>query len=666
MRHRIAPQRGGPCALLVISVLLAACSQGAPPESEAATHVAATYSIEEFLGTTAVFGASFSPDNSKVLVSSDASGVLNAYAVDAGSGEMTALTTSKESIRVVGYLPDDERFLYLSDHGGNELDHLYVRNLDGSVIDLTPGAEPDSKLKAAFAGWASDRRSFFMVTNERDPRYFDLFEVSVEDFAITPVHEDNEGLAMGGISSDKRYLALTKRRTRADSNILLHDLESQESRVITPHEGDVSNNFQDFYPDGKSLLYTTDKDSEFQYLMRYDLESGEHSEVLRPSWDLGFAEFSHDGQYLTAGINDDARTELRLFKMPEFTAVSLPELTGLNIAGVTFNDDSSLMSFYASSSRRPRDLYLYNLDGSTPKRLTQSLNAAIDADDLVREEVVRFASFDGVEIPGLLMKPHGASAENKVPALVWVHGGPGGQSRIGYSALRQYLVNHGYALFAINNRGSSGYGKTFFQMDDRNHGKGDLGDCVASKQMLIDTGWVDPERIGIIGGSYGGFMVVAALAFEPEAFEVGVDIFGVTNWLRTMRNIPPWWEAAREALYAEMGNPEEDEDYLRSISPLFHADNIVKPLMVLQGANDPRVLQSESDEIVAKLKANNVPVEYIIFPDEGHGFRKKANQERGNRQILAFLDRYLKGVDESPASAASDEAETETDETETD
>ena len=208
----------------------------------------------------------------------------------------------------------------------------------------------------------------------------------------------------------------------------------------------------------------------------------------------------------------------------------------------------------------------------------------------------------------------------------------------------QYLVNHGYVVYAINNRGSSGYGKTFYAMDDRKHGEADLGDVVASKEMLIETGYVDPNRIGIIGGSYGGYMVVAALAFEPEAFEVGVDIFGVTNWVRTLQSIPPWWEAQREALYAELGDPATDLERLERISPLFHASNIVKPMIVLQGANDPRVLQVESDEMVAAVRANGVPVEYIVFPDEGHGFRNKDNQIEGYKAILDFLELHLKGV----------------------
>ena len=190
----------------------------------------------------------------------------------------------------------------------------------------------------------------------------------------------------------------------------------------------------------------------------------------------------------------------------------------------------------------------------------------------------------------------------------------------------QFLINHGYAVLKVNNRGSSGYGKTFFHMDDQKHGEVDLQDCVWARKYLENLDWVDPDRIGILGGSYGGYMVVAALAFEPEAFDVGVDIFGVTNWLRTLENIPPWWGAFKDALYAEMGDPATDRERLERISALFHAENIVKPLLVVQGANDPRVLQVESDEMVEAVRANGVPVEYVVFPDEGHGFRSKANR----------------------------------------
>ena len=253
--------------------------------------------------------------------------------------------------------------------------------------------------------------------------------------------------------------------------------------------------------------------------------------------------------------------------------------------------------------------------------------------------------FDGLEIPSLLYTPKGAKSGDNLPALLYIHGGPGGQTRLNYNARIQYWVNHGYVILAVNNRGSSGYGKSFYTADDLKHGDVDLRDCIESKTFLENTGYVDSEKIGIMGGSYGGYMVMAALAFAPEEFTIGVNYFGVTNWLRTLQSIPPWWESFREALYKELGNPETDSVALYNKSPLFHADKITKPFIVLQGANDPRVLQVESDEIVEAAKANGVPVEYVIFPDEGHGFVKKENNITASKKALEFMDKYLKGTE---------------------
>ncbi len=323
--------------------------------------------------------------------------------------------------------------------------------------------------------------------------------------------------------------------------------------------------------------------------------------------------------------------------------IEFPTIPDGDITGLSISDSEKLIRLSVGTSKAPNNIYVYNIETKELKKITESLNKEIVSDDLVSAEVVRFKSFDGLEIPAIYYKPKQASADNKVPALVWVHGGPGGQSRTGYSALIQYLVNHGYAVLAVNNRGSSGYGKTFYKMDDRNHGDKDLKDCIAGKNWLASQNYIDGEKIGIIGGSYGGYMTMAAMTFAPEEFNVGVNIFGVTNWLRTLQSIPPYWESFRKALYDEMGDPTTaDSVRLRAISPVFHADQVKNPIMVLQGANDPRVLQIESDEIVEAVKKNNVPVEYIVFPDEGHGFVKKENEIKGYSAILKFLDENLK------------------------
>jgi len=616
-----------------------------PTQAADSPRLPGQYTIEQFLDTIQLEGSAFSPDKSKILVSSDEAGIDNAFAIFTDGSGSEQLTDSKtDAIRIQGYFPQDERFLYLADHGGNELDHLYVRELDGSRIDLTPGTSH----KAKFLGWAHDGSSLLVSTNERDKRHFDIYEIDTSTYSRKLIYKDEQGYEFHELSPDKRTIAFVRTNKRDDTDIMLFDRPSASMRHLTPHDGHVEYTHQAFSADSASIFYTSNQGSEFAYLVREHLRTGQRDIILQPVWDVMFAKLSLQGKYLIAGVNKDGMTVLELFDGKTMERLKLPPLPKGDITSVSFSRDESRLAFNASTSRTPPDLYIYDFSTEPPRRLTQSLSPEIDVDDLVDAEVVRFASHDGLQIPGLLYKPHGASARNKVPALVWVHGGPGGQSRIEYHALIQYLVNHGYAIYAINNRGSSGYGRSFFTADDRKHGRADLDDCVASKSMLIDTGYIDPERIGIIGGSYGGYLTLAAMSFRPEAFAVGVDIFGISNWVRTLERMPTWWESLREALYAEIGHPQKDREYLQSISPLFHAKSIVQPLMVLQGANDPRVGKSESDDIVAAARANGAPVEYLVFEDEGHNFRKKENRLAAYRAILGFLDTHLK----APATAA--------------
>ena len=604
------------------------------------------YSVEDFYKNSEYFGASWSPDRRKLLVSSNKSGIWNAYAIPAAGGDPQALTQSTtNSIFALSYFPADERVLYSGDQGGNELTHIYVRSPDGSVRDVTPG----SKLKANYHGWSGDDRSFFVSTNERDQRYFDIYEISADGLRRTPFYRNTEGFNIGAISRDKRYVALVKPRTTADADIWLHDRQTGTTRNITAHTGSVNNQPADFSPDNTKLLFVSDSGREFAALRSYDIASGAKATVYDQPWDVAGAEYSKSGRYLTVYVNEDSKFAARLLDASTLAPVATSGMPAGLVRGLSVSRNDSAFAFYASDGSVPDELYAGAIGGAAPRRLTTALNPAIKREDLVVPRVVRFKSYDSVEVPGVLYKPHQASPAARAPAVVLVHGGPGGQAQVGYFALTQALVNHGYVVFDINNRGSSGYGKTFYAMDDKKHGEADLGDVVASKRMLAATGYVDSTKIGIIGGSYGGYMVLAALTLQPDAFKVGVDLFGISNWVRTLESIPPWWAAFRDALFAELGDPKTDSARLRRISPYFNADRIKVPLMVLQGANDPRVLKVESDDIVAAARKKGVPVEYVIFPDEGHGFLKKPNEISGYTQVLAFLDRYLKGA---PATAS--------------
>jgi dipeptidyl aminopeptidase/acylaminoacyl peptidase len=427
----------------------------------------------------------------------------------------------------------------------------------------------------------------------------------------------------------------------------LYDRMTQDLKHLSPHEGDVNFAPEAFDPNSRSLYYTTNEGSEFTYLMQYDIETEMKEKVESYDWDISYTYFSYNGKYRVVAINKDSRTEMMIYETETGNLVDLPKLPDAEITSVKISKSESLMTFYLNGSRSPNNLYVYNFETKDYVKLTDTMNPEIEQGDLVDAQIVRYNSFDGMEIPAMLYTPHNIKPGEKAPAMVWVHGGPGGQSGVRYDPIIQYFVNHGYVVIAPNNRGSDGYGKTFFKMDDLRHGEDDLDDCVWAKKYLVSTGYVDENKVAIGGGSYGGYMTLAGLAFRPDEFDAGVDLFGISNWVRTLKSIPPWWESFREALYAEMGNPETDSAYLYSISPLFHADKITKPLIVLQGANDPRVIKPESDDIVNAVKANGVPVEYIVFEDEGHGFLKKENEIKGYKAILNFLDKYLRGKAES-------------------
>ena len=631
--------------LAIIAIFILACDKN---KNDDAVKSVTEYTIEQFYENENIFAGGFSPDEKFILATSNRTGIYNAFALPVDGGEPEQLTNStEESIFAISYFPGDAesspgsyRILVASDSGGNEIDHIFMREANGQVQDLTPWPGK----KSEFFTWARDEKSFFFISNKRDERLFDLYEMTLPDFNYRMVFENNDGLDVAAISWDKKYLALIQPITTSNSEMYLYEIETGNKKHISEHEGDASYNPQFFDLATQYLYFLTDEGGEFSYLMRYDIGKGTKEKVYETEWDIWYAYDSWDETYRVYGINQDAQTVIRIINNSTGKQVDFPDFEGGSVSSVTISKSEKLMRFTLSSSKIPSNAYVYHFSSGEYTKLTNSLNPEIDPEDLVEGKVVRYESYDGLEIPAIYYQPHRASTGQKVPALVYVHGGPGGQSRMSYSALFQYLINHGYAIIAVNNRGSSGYGKTFYKMDDQRHGDVDLKDCVEAKDYLAGTGVIDMEKVGIIGGSYGGYMVMAALTFEPDAFDVGVNIFGVTNWLRTLRSIPPWWESFKEALYTEMGDPgTEDSVRLYNISPLFHAEQVTKPLMVLQGANDPRVLQVESDEIVEAVRANSVPVEYVLFEDEGHGFVKRENEIEGYRKVRIFLDKYLKG-----------------------
>jgi dipeptidyl aminopeptidase/acylaminoacyl peptidase len=626
--------------LLLLFICIAASCQSSIKNKTA------TYDIKEFFDNVNISGGYFSSSEEKMIYSTNKSGIVNVYEVELTSKSVAQLSFSeKESFYVRSYVPNSDDFIYSADKGGNEISHLYLQKRSGETLDLTPGINE----KSIFYGWSQDKTFLYYLSNKRDSRYFDLYKMKIDEWEPEMIYENKDnfslsyfnGTSSSSISNNEHYLLLTKAITSSENKFYLLDQIQGQVEEISTLPGRYT--AAGFSKDNKSFYYITDIEKEFAYLNKYDIQTGESTVVFQTNWDVMYSYSSKNEQFRIIGINEDGKNSIQVIDNNSKKPIKFPSFKDADITGVEFSESENKIRFSVGSSKTPNNLFLYDLRDESLVKLTNSLNPVIDSKSLVAAEVIRYTSFDNLEIPAIFYKPLNASPTNKVPALVWVHGGPGGQSRMNFNPLIQYLTNNGYAILAVNNRGSSGYGKSFYKMDDKNHGENDLKDCIWGKKWLQEQDYIDFDRIGIIGGSYGGYMTMAAMTFTPEEFKVGVNIFGVTNWIRTLKSIPSFWEANRKALYDELGDPySADSIRLKKISPLFHAEKVKNPVMVLQGSNDPRVLQIESDEIVAELKKNNTIVEYLIFDDEGHGFRKKENQINGYRRIKDFLDDYLK------------------------
>ena len=617
--------------LLTISFFIISCQ---PKEIELTK-----YSIETLMTNNRSSGGYFSKDATKLLYSSDKSGIFNVYEMDLNSNKETQITDSKlESYFAISYSPLTNEIIYGADSGGNENFHLFLIR-EGQSIDLTPG----EATKASFFGWSQDEKEMYFLSNSRNPKFFDVYKMNLENLKTEMIFKNNEGYTYYPLSNNDKYLVLNLNPSREIDELYIYEFETKNKIEISNQEANFWG--QGFDKDDQNYYYSTNHDSEFLYLMTYNIKSGKRSLVYKTNWDVTRSSFSKNDKYRVVTINQDAQNKLIVKRTEDDFTIDFKGVDNMNINSILFSDDEKIARISAGASNSPGDIYTYNMKSKELKQITSNLNPEINPTDLIQGEVIRYNSFDELEIPAILYKPKLASIKNKVPALVWVHGGPGGQSRIGYRPLIQYLVNHGYAILAVNNRGSSGYGKTFYELDDKNHGDKDLKDCIWGKYWLQKQDYIKSENVGIIGGSYGGYMTMAAMTFEPEVFNVGVNIYGVTNWIRTLRSIPAYWESSRKSLYKELGDPySKDSIRLYEISPLFHAKNIKNPIMVLQGANDPRVLQIESDEIVKEARDSGVYVEYLLFDDEGHGFIKKENQIEGYKKILNFLNNYLNKV----------------------
>lgn len=591
------------------------------------------------MNTPRVSGISFSRDDSSILLSSNETGIFNAFSVPVSGGPMKQLTFSTDDeIRAVAYFPNDLRIVYAHDKGGIESRHLCVLEEDGRHVDLTEG----TGIKAGLRRWSRDGKYFYCVTNERDRNYFDVYKIDSENYDRTLLFECSGNDIFIDVSNDELWGLFIRNNTLTDTDVYLCDFDKKTMQNLTPHQGSVQYHSAFFDLQSHNVFYST-YENDANNVYRYDLNTGK-THFVRQADDGCFNEqLSYNGSYRVVLRQEGVRFRVTVYDAASDQAIPLPWFPEGDIKSLAISRSERLMAFYVNGDCAPNDLYVYDFSTRQLRKLTNSLNPGINPADLVESDEISFESFDAMQIPGLLWKPHDATATRKAPALIWVHGGPGGQTRKGYAGAVQFLVNHGYVVLGVNHRGSSGFGKEFEAAADCKQGREPLWDCVEAKRYLSTLDFVDESKIGIIGGSFGAYMTLAALAFHPDEFAAGVAICGVSNWIRAIKSLP-LESPKRRVYYEKVGDPDTDEEMLRAISPVFHAQNIIKPLMVLQGAKDPRVSRVEADDMVAAIRSNGGTAEYLLFEDEAHGFRKRKNAIRAYEAVLTFLDQHLKSA----------------------
>ena len=607
---------------------------------------AAGYGFERYLNVRTAYGASFSPDGRHLSFLTDITGVAEVWSVPVDIGAETPawpaqLTFRGERVAGASYSPTADTLLVTADIGGNERTQLYALAADGSDFSrLTNQPETIYQL----GGWSPDGARICYSSNERDARYFDVYERDVASGeARLLLQEDSTNYAASYAPDGARVLAM-----RFDSNIRdqlwLIDVQTREARALTPaiSEGPARHIAAHWSADGNGLYLLSDRDRQFLSLAYLDLASSQLTYLEEDQWDAEELAMTHDGARMALVRNVDGYSTLALFDVSDGwqqrRSLPAPTLAAGVVREVTWSRDGARLAFTLDASDDNPDIRVWDIERQVLWRATRSSTAGIPRERFVSPSLVHYPTFDSRDIPAFLYLPRTAQTAG-LPVVVYVHGGPESQFRPTFNPVIQYLVHRGYGVLAPNVRGSSGYGYAYQSLDDVRLRMNSVADLRFAAEWLAQSGTADLNRIAVMGGSYGGFMTLAALTTYPDLWAAGVDIVGIANFVTFLENTGPWRRKLREPEY---GSLERDRAFLEEISPLTSADHISAPLFVLHGRNDPRVPVGEAEQIATAVRARGLPVEYLVFDDEGHGIIKRANRLIAYPAIARFLDAHLK------------------------
>jgi dipeptidyl aminopeptidase/acylaminoacyl peptidase len=584
----------------------------------------------------------FSEDGAHVLFASNISGQFNLWRIPVEGGWPEQLTSfTEETVRGVGVSPRDGTLVLSADHDGDEFHQLYaIEGGKGWAKQLTHA--PQVQHFVGGGAWSADGSKFAYAANARKPADMECWVRDAETGEAQPVFGEGKFSFPGRFSPDGSKLLALDFRNNSDVSIHLVDVAGGGVRELTPHEDEALYLPGPWARDGSGFYLVTDDGSEFRGLAFFSVESDSFEWVEEPTADVDDVALSDDGRVLAWLVNEHGYDRLRLRDLetgedlpaPELPAGARPHLTGAE-PPLALSPDGSHAALIVSSPRRPPEAWIVETSSGRAWPVTDSRLGGLQEDDLVEIELVSFPTFDGREIPAWLYRPN---ADGKVPMVLSIHGGPEAQERPVYQPLYQYLLSRGIGVLATNIRGSTGYGKSYQRLVQRDWGGGDMQDWEHAVQWLQQQDWVDAQRVGVFGGSYGGFAVLTCVTRLPDYWAAAVDIFGPSNLVTFAKAVPPTW---RRFIARFVGDPETEADFLMERSPITYVENVKAPLLVIQGATDPRVVKGESDQMVEKLRELGRDVDYVVFDDEGHGFTKRPNELKAYRLASEWLERHL-------------------------
>jgi dipeptidyl aminopeptidase/acylaminoacyl peptidase len=572
----------------------------------------------------------FTAEGDSVLFVANISGQFNLWRVPVTGGwpeQLTAYTDS--TVRSIAVSPDG-LIAFSADADGDEFHRIFLLE-DGWPKEIASGEQVQHTLTPD--AFSPDGSRLTYAANARTPTDS---EVWVRDVAAgEPRAVFGEGMYAfpGGWSPDGTKLLTLEFRANTNQSLHLVDLASGESEELTPHDEEAKFDPGPWDADGGGFSFLTDTDAEFMGIAHYDLAARNWSYVEQPDADVEGLAGSENGSVVAWIENDRGWANLRARGRPE---PQLPPGTSHQFGSViAVSRDGAHVAVLWDEPRRGQNIYVVETATGKARRLTDSSMGLPPAESMVEPELVAYPTWDGRDIPAWLFR---APVDGPHPVVMYVHGGPESQERAGYKPFAQYLCSRGISVLATNIRGSTGYGKTYQRMIHRRWGDVDLKDWEACATWLRGQDWVDQDRVGVLGGSYGGFAVLTCMSRLPHLFAAGVDVFGPSNLITLIETAPPTW---RRMFRDWIGDAEEDREMLVAASPLTYADQIRSPLLVIQGAKDPRVVKAESDQLVERLRELGTPVEYEVFEDEGHGFTRYANELRAWKLMVEFLERHL-------------------------